>query len=116
MTPRLVAIVIMTPLLSFYSTIMGVIGGGLVGMTQLNVEWARYWNYALEYAELRDLYVGLLKGAVYGVIIATVSCHQGFNTTGGAVGVGFATRRAVVASFLSILVAGYFITQLFYMQ
>ncbi len=114
MTPRLLAILIMIPLLSFYTTIMGVTGGAVVGVTQLNVVWARYWDYALEYAVLRDLYVGLLKSCVYGVIIVMIACHQGFAATGGAVGVGFATRRAVVSSFLVILVAGYFITQMFY--
>lgn len=114
MTPRVVAIVIMTPLLSFYSTMMGVFGGGVVGMTQLNVAWSRYWHYALEIARQRDLWVGLLKGAVYGMLIATLACHQGFNTTGGAVGVGFSTRRAVIASFLAILISGFFITKLFY--
>lgn len=113
-TPRLVAMCVMTPLLAFYTCIMGVLGGGFVGITQLGVSWDAYIDNATRFARNKDLYVGLLKAVVFGVIITTVSCHAGFSTTQGAVGVGFSTRKAVIGSFLLILVAGYFITQLFY--
>ena len=69
---------------------------------------------ATRYAENKDLYVGLFKSFVFGIIITTVSCHQGFSTTEGAVGVGRATRRSVIISFLAILIVGYIITRLFY--
>jgi phospholipid/cholesterol/gamma-HCH transport system permease protein len=58
--------------------------------------------------------VGLFKAVVFGVVIATVACHQGFMTREGVVGVGKATRRSVIISFLIILVLGYMITRLFY--
>lgn len=112
--PRLVAMAIMTPLLSFYSCIMGVVGGAVVGYTQLGVGWAAYFDNALQYVENRDLFVGMLKALLFGVLIVLIACHQGFSARNGAVGVGNATRRTVIISFLSILVVGYFITRLFY--
>ncbi len=113
-TPRLVAMCVMTPLLSFYTCVMGLIGGGLVGATQLNVSWAAYMENATKFAETKDLYVGLLKALLFGIIITTVSCHEGFSTSQGAVGVGMATRRSVIISFLLILVVGYIVTRMFY--
>jgi phospholipid/cholesterol/gamma-HCH transport system permease protein len=112
--PRIVAMGIMTPLLSFYTCVMGVIGGGVVGMTQLGVSWDTYIEYATRYAELRDLYVGMVKAFVFGILLTTVACHEGLSTTQGAVGVGLATRKTVIECFLLILVIGYFITRLFY--
>ena len=91
-----------------------VLGGGVVGMSQLGVTWTTYIENATRFAESRDLWVGLLKALLFGVIIATVSCHEGFATTQGAVGVGMATRRSVVVSFLMVLIVGYFVTRLFY--
>ena len=113
-TPRLIAMCIMTPLLSFYTCVMGLIGGGVVGATQLNVSWAAYIENATKFAETKDLYVGLLKALLFGIIITTVACHEGFSTKQGAVGVGMATRRSVISSFLLILVVGYIVTRMFY--
>lgn len=112
--PRLVAMMAMTPLLAFYSCIMGVIGGGLVGMTQLDVAWHAYFRNGMRFAEVTDMYVGMLKALVFGIIITIIACHQGFSTTNGAVGVGHATRRTVIFCFLAILIAGYMITRVFY--
>lgn len=114
MTPRMAAMLIVSPLLSFYTCMMGVLGGGIVGLTQLNVRWNQYIQNALEFAAVKDLYVGLFKAMVFGMIIATMASYEGFSTTQGAVGVGMATRRSVISSFLLILIIGYFITSLFY--
>lgn len=114
MTPRIAAMLVVTPLLSFYTCMMGVLGGGIVGLTQLNVRWNQYIQNALEFAAVKDLYVGLFKAMVFGMIIATMACYEGFSTTQGAVGVGMATRKSVISSFLLILIIGYFITSLFY--
>jgi phospholipid/cholesterol/gamma-HCH transport system permease protein len=113
-TPRLAAMMVMTPLLSFYTCMIGTLGGGVIGMTQLNVPWAQYMSAALEFARLKELMVGLLKALIYGIIIATVSCNEGLTATQGAVGVGQATRRAVIISFLLVLIVGYFVTRFFY--
>ncbi len=114
MTPRMAAMVLMTPILSFYTCVLGVIGGGVVGLTQLNVPWNQYIDTAMDIAKCFDLYVGLLKALVFGIVITGVSCYQGFTTTQGAVGVGRATRQSVITSILLILVLGYVITRLFY--
>lgn len=114
--PRLVAMSIMTPVLAFYMCIMGVIGGGIVGYSQFGVSWTAYIDNATRFAEVKDLYVGLFKAFLFGVIITIISCHEGFSTTQGAVGVGFATRKAVIVSFLLILIVGYFVTKLFYIS
>lgn len=112
--PRLVALSIMLPILTIYTNILGVVGGALVGYTQLGVSFAAYFDNATRYAENKDLYVGLFKAFLFGVIITVVSCHQGFSTTEGAVGVGRSTRRTVIISFLTILVVGYIVTRMFY--
>lgn len=114
MAPRIAAMVVMTPILSFYTCVLGVIGGGVVGLTQLNVPWDQYIAMAMDIARLRDLYTGLLKALVFGIVVTGVSCYEGFTTTQGAVGVGRATRRSVITSILVILILGYVITRLFY--
>ncbi len=112
--PRLVALAIMMPILTIYTNILGIAGGGLVGATQLEVSFQAYFDNAQLYAQNKDLFVGLLKAFVFGVVIATTACHQGFSASEGAVGVGQATRRTVIISFLTILVLGYIITRVFY--
>ncbi|MFO7871213.1 MAG: ABC transporter permease [Kiritimatiellia bacterium] len=112
--PRLAAMAVMMPLLTFYTCILGVAGGGLVGYTQLGVAWNAYIENATRYAEIKDLYVGLLKAFLFGAAITTIACHEGFAATQGAVGVGMATRKTVIISFLIILMLGYFVTRLFY--
>ncbi|MDD5483158.1 MAG: ABC transporter permease [Kiritimatiellae bacterium] len=112
--PRLAAMMVMTPLLTFYACMIGVMGGAIVGSTQLGVAFNAYMDNAVRWAENKDLYIGLLKAFVFGIMITIISCHQGFSTTEGAVGVGRATRRSVIISFLSLLIVGYIITRLFY--
>lgn len=112
--PRMAAMMLITPMMSFYTCMMGMLGGGIVGATQLNVAWNQYVTNALDFAQPKDLYVGLFKALLFGILITVIACYEGFTTTQGALGVGFSTRRAVIASFLAILVVGYFVTRLFY--
>lgn len=112
--PRLVAMAIMTPILAFYTCILGVVGGGGVGITQLGIPWSAYIRNAMQHADVKDLYVGLFKAVLFGIAITMISCHEGFSARRGAVGVGSATRRAVIISFLVVLVLGYMLTRLFY--
>ena len=114
--PRMGGLLVMSPLLAFYACVLGVVGGGVVGYTQFNVSFSQYMSSAMTMAELKDLFVGLLKATVFGVVICTVSCHQGFATRMGAVGVGRATQRSVIISFLLILMFGYMITRMFYLE
>lgn len=112
--PRLIALAVMMPLLTAYTNIIGIVGGAIVGATQLEVTMQQYFDNAQLYAVNKDLYVGLFKAHVFGIIIATVACHQGFGASEGAVGVGQATRKTVIISFLLILIMGYMLTRIFY--
>jgi phospholipid/cholesterol/gamma-HCH transport system permease protein len=121
--PRLVAMAIMTPLLTIFSDVVAIIGGGVIGKTQLGVSWPKYYQNVLEglsasggfpFYEGKHIYTGLLKALVFGLTIAIVSCSEGLRTTGGAVGVGRATRRSVILCYLLILIFGYFGTAIFY--
>lgn len=112
--PRLLALGVMAPLLAFFCCVVGTLGGGLVGATQLNVDFGQYLSSALSMAEVKDLAAGLVKALVFGLVIGTVSVAQGLGTTRGATGVGRATQRSVVISFLLILMLGYMITRIAY--
>ena len=114
--PRMGALLVMSPILAFYACVQGVIGGGIVGQTQLNVEFHQYMTSAMMSATVKDLFVGLFKAGVCGVVIGAVSCYQGFSTRLGAVGVGRATQHSVIISFLLILMLGYMITRAFYLE
>jgi phospholipid/cholesterol/gamma-HCH transport system permease protein len=112
--PRMWAMLLMAPVLSFYTCIVAFLGGAAVGYTQLNVPFLQFIFEIVSVAEVKDLYVGLLKTAFFGVLICTISCSVGFATVQGAAGVGASTRRAVIYSFLAILAGGYFVTRFFY--
>ena len=114
--PRMGALLVMSPILAFYACVQGVIGGGIVGQTQLNVEFHQYMTSAMMIATVKDLFVGLFKAGIFGVVIGAVSCYQGFATRLGAVGVGRATQHSVIISFLLILMLGYMITRSFYLE
>lgn len=112
--PRLVALVIGLPALTVYADVIGVAGGWLVGVTQLGLNTRLYIEMATSLLAPKDLWTGLVKALAFAVIIAIVSCHQGFRTRGGAEGVGRATTRAVVTMFVLIIAADSFFTALFY--
>ncbi len=113
-SPRLLASLIMLPILTALSDIVGVVGGFLVSVYLLDANAGVYRRRTTQYLELNDIMSGIMKAAVFGVIIATVSCYKGFSTKGGAEGVGRATTSAVVVSELSILIANYFLTALMF--
>lgn len=112
--PRMWALIVMAPLLSFYTCIIAFLGGAAIGYTQLNVPFLQFIFEIIAVAEVKDLYVGLFKTAMFGILICSISCSIGFATVQGAAGVGASTRRAVIYSFLAILAGGYFITRFFY--
>jgi phospholipid/cholesterol/gamma-HCH transport system permease protein len=89
-------------------------GGYFVSVKILGTNPTIYIRRTWDYLELNDIYSGLLKACVFGMIMATISCYHGFYTEGGAEGVGRATTRAVVLSSLLILISNYFITALLF--
>jgi phospholipid/cholesterol/gamma-HCH transport system permease protein len=112
--PRFIALSLMLPLLTLYADIVGIFGGYAVCVYKLGISGSLYMNITYSSLAYKDLFTGLAKTIIFGMIIALVSCYQGFNVEGGAVGVGKATMRAVVTTFLLILTADCFFTALFY--
>jgi len=112
--PRLVAATVVLPLLVIVADILGVMGGFIVGVFKLDFNAAAYMARTWEYLRFEDVFSGLVKAAVFGFIIALMGCFQGYNSKGGAQGVGAATTNAVVSASILILVFNYVITELFF--
>jgi phospholipid/cholesterol/gamma-HCH transport system permease protein len=112
--PRFLASLIIMPVLTVFADAVGMLGGYAVSVYLLGSNPTIYIRRTYDYLDLEDIYIGLLKACVFGMIIAIIGCYQGFNAQGGAEGVGKATTRAVVLSSLLILIANYFITALFF--
>jgi phospholipid/cholesterol/gamma-HCH transport system permease protein len=111
-TPRMVATVLMLPLLTAMADFMGLIGGYLVSSFTLRLNAVTFWTRAINILEFSDLMQGITKPLVFGFIIATVGCYQGLNVKGGTQGVGRATTQAVVTASVFILIANFFLTKL----
>ncbi|HSK40660.1 MAG TPA: ABC transporter permease [Arenibaculum sp.] len=112
--PRLIAGMTMLPLLVLVADIVGVFGGFLIGVYRLDFNPASYIGRTWEYLEPIDVISGLVKAAVFGFLIALMGCYHGYNSKGGAQGVGAATTNAVVSSSILILVFNYLITGIFF--
>ena len=111
--PRLLACLLLTPILIMYADVMGVIGGALVSFLQLGINSRAYWNFSAAGVELWDVAIGVVKGFFFGGAIATISCYKGFNCKEGAHGVGQACTDAFVASFISILALDFALAVIF---
>jgi phospholipid/cholesterol/gamma-HCH transport system permease protein len=90
--------------------IVGVFGGFIVSVYRLNFNASNYISQSWEYLEISDVTSGLWKAATFGLIIALMGCYNGFNSKGGAQGVGTATTNAVVSASILILVTNYILT------
>jgi phospholipid/cholesterol/gamma-HCH transport system permease protein len=112
--PRLIAGLTMLPLLVVVADIIGVFGGFLIGVYRLDFNPAAYIGRTWEYLEPMDVISGLVKAAAFGFVIALMGCYHGYQSRGGAQGVGAATTNAVVSSSILILVFNYLITGLFF--
>lgn len=112
--PRVVALGLMFPIVTVYFTVLGVFGGMLVADSQLAVDRELYMKSVLWGLKIKAMYTGLLKSFLFGVVVAIVSCANGFRAENGVAGVGHATRNSVIASFMMVLIIGYFITAIFY--
>lgn len=112
--PRLTAMAWMTPMVTIYTCLVGILGGAAISSLQYGVSFQRFKTEALDYLTMKDIYTGVMKAFIFGVVIAIVGCSQGLRTTGGAIGVGQATRKAVVNSYLLIIILGYYVTFIFF--
>ena len=108
--PRLLAGVLMLPLLVLIADTVGVFGGYIVSIYRLGFNPASYIKQTLDFMQFGDVTSGLIKASVFGFLISLMGCYHGFNSKGGAEGVGKATTYAVVSSSILILVANYFLT------
>jgi len=108
--PRLIALAIATVALTIYADLIGILGGALVAKAHFAVDLGVFLKNARDVLVLKDIYGGLGKALVFGVTIAAVSCSQGLRAGHGAAGVGQATLRAVVVSFIFLLLFDYLLT------
>ena len=112
--PRLIAGVTMLPLLVLIADAIGVFGGYIVSVYRLGFNPASYMKQTFDFVEMGDITSGLIKAACFGFIISLMGCYYGFNSNGGAQGVGKATTYAVVSSSILILITNYFLTSLLF--
>lgn len=112
--PRLLAGAIALPFLVLIADVLGVMGGWLIGTAKLGFSSAGYLRATLDFMQTMDVVSGLVKAAVFGFLIALMGCWCGYNSKGGAQGVGAATTSAVVASSILILALDYIITEMFF--
>jgi len=101
----MIALAIMMPLLCLYSDAVGILGGVSVGVVGLNLSPVTYYNYTKYAVKLDDLFGGILKAAVYGVLIALFGCLRGMQSGSSSSAVGEATTKAVVSSIVAIISA-----------
>lgn len=112
--PRVLALAIMLPCLTVLADVMGMLGGAIIGIFNLNINPDRYLDMTVKFLQLKDIYSGLFKSFVFAIIISIVGCYEGLNATGGAEGVGRSTTVSVVTSFIWIILADCILTGAFY--
>lgn len=108
--PRMLALILMLPLLVVYADILGVLGGMLVGVLMFDLTLTQYLNQTLGAVGLTSILIGIIKGALFGLLIASAGCFQGIRSGRSAAAVGQATTSAVVMSIVSIVVADSMVT------
>src|SRR5580704_12126505 len=111
-TPRVVATLLVLPLLTAMADFVGLLGGFLVSYFTLRIGAVEFWTRAVNALEFSDIMQGLAKPVVFGFILSTVGCYQGLNVRGGTQGVGRATTTAVVIASVTILVSDFFLSKL----
>ncbi|MFA6021319.1 MAG: ABC transporter permease [Rhodospirillales bacterium] len=112
--PRILAGLTMLPILVLVGDIIGVFGGYIISIYKLGFNPATYLTKTYDYLEFMDVFSGLVKASVFGFIISLMGCYNGYNSKGGAQGVGAATTNAVVSASILILIFNYIITELFF--
>jgi len=112
--PRIVAGLLMMPLLVIIADIIGIFGGYLVAVYKLNFSPYTYLHNTFDILQANDVRSGLIKAAAFGVIVTCMGCYHGYNSKGGAQGVGSATTNAVVSASILILITNYIITGLLF--
>ncbi|MEZ4428825.1 MAG: ABC transporter permease [Nannocystaceae bacterium] len=112
--PRIIALVIAMPLLSFFGTMMGIFGGMLISDIALHISFAQFVDRLAASVDDRHLFIGLAKAPVYAFIISLIGCFEGFNVSGSAENVGRYTTRSVVEAIFLVIVADAAFAMVFY--
>jgi len=112
--PRLIAGLTMMPLLVLIADVIGVFGGYIVAVYKLGFNPSNYLQNTWNFLQADDVISGLVKASVFGFIITLMGCYHGYNSRGGAQGVGAATTNAVVSASILILSSDYFLTEIFF--
>src|SRR5918995_1024606 len=110
--PRILAGLVMVPVLTIISSAVGMVGGWIVTVGVLRVASSVYWNSVVQGLYIQDVWMGLIKPFFLGFAIVSIGCHVGLRTKGGTQGVGKATTNAVVASSVAVIAVDYLVTQL----
>jgi phospholipid/cholesterol/gamma-HCH transport system permease protein len=111
-TPRVLASILMLPLLTALNDFVGLLGGCLASVFSLRLGAVEFWTRAIDALDFADIMQGMMKPMVYGFILATVGCYKGLTARGGTQGVGRATTQAVVVASVLIIAADTFLTKL----
>jgi len=109
--PRVVACLVMTPILTVYSDVVGSLGAWAIVTGYFGVTNADYWHYTAQFVSAWDPATGVLKSVAFGLAIALISCYKGFTCSGGASGVGRASTESFVTSFLAIIMINLVLAQ-----
>ena len=110
--PRILAGVVMMPVLTVIADFVGIVGAWVITVTQLRVASSVYWNSVVDGLFIQDIWMGLIKPVFLGFAIVSVACHVGMRASGGTQGVGRATTHAVVAGSVLVLVLDFFLTKI----
>lgn len=112
--PRLIAGLTMMPILVLVADVIGVFGGYIISVNKLGFNPSNYIQNTFDFLEVKDVVSGLVKAACFGFVISLMGCYHGYNSRGGAQGVGTATINAVVSALILILIFNYLITEMFF--
>jgi phospholipid/cholesterol/gamma-HCH transport system permease protein len=110
--PRVVAATVMVPMMTVLFDFVGMVGAYVVAIFLENIDRGQFLENTRRLLDHDDVMQGVFKSIIFGCALSVISCYQGYNASGGAKGVGIATTRAVVASFVTILVLDYFLSDL----
>jgi phospholipid/cholesterol/gamma-HCH transport system permease protein len=111
--PRVLAVVIMLPILTALADVLGIFGGLFIAVVELRMTPPDYLNSIWNHLAIQDITSGIAKTFFFGLLIAVIGCYNGLQVTGGATSVGQATTRTVVFASISILISDFFLTKLF---
>jgi phospholipid/cholesterol/gamma-HCH transport system permease protein len=114
--PKFLAMLVMVPALTVWADLMGVVGGSVFGVLAASFTFPSYFQRTLDAIMLQDIFTGLLKSALFGMVITAVGCREGFATGAGAEEVGRSTTSAVVTSIFLVVVVDLIFTSLFYVM